>query len=164
MNYRGAGTVFYCARSFIGGNHEDVGKELAKEAHVYNLPELFGPTNAAEDFYNHARKDLAAKKASRLYTKFDAKTYPDYSGRYRITRPNIMSGQMITVTAGAGQIYFQLNAGGRLEVLPGSPTSFFLLVSGGMDFLISFPRDGKGIVNGLTMEGSGLSLSATRVD
>jgi len=72
--------------------------------------------------------------------------------------------QVITVTAGTSQLYFQLNAGGRLEVLPGSPTSFFLLVSGGMDFLISFSRDGKGIVKGLAMDGSGLSLSAMRAD
>jgi len=142
----------------------DVAKELAKGRHVYNLPELFPRTVAAETFDYFARTELGAKKAARLDSRFDAKTYPEYSGRYRITSPDVLAGQTITVSAGASQLYFQLNDGGKLEVLPESPTSFFLMALGGMDFSCRFARDQAAKVNTLAIEGGGLSLAATRVE
>ena len=44
----------------------DVRKELAKGAHVYDLPKLFPRTNAAADFDYRARSELAARKKARL--------------------------------------------------------------------------------------------------
>ena len=142
----------------------DVRKELAKGRHLYNLPELFPKTDAAEGFDYRARSQLAAKKAARLDTRFDAKTYPDYAGRYSITSPEILARQTITLSAGPSQLYLQLNDGGKLEVLPDSRTSFFLLGLGGWEFSFRFTRDPMERVNALVMEGGGLSIRATRVE
>jgi hypothetical protein len=106
---------------------------------------------------------LAAKKAARLDKHFDAKTYPEYSGRYAIASPEILARQIITVSAGPSQLYLQLNDGGKLEVLPDSATSFFLLGYGGMEFSCRFTRDPMNTINALLMEGGGLHISAIRV-
>jgi hypothetical protein len=75
-----------------------------------------------------------------------------------------MAGQTITVSAGASQLYLQLNDGGKYEVLPDSPTSFFLLGYGGTDLSCRFTRDAANKVRALAMEGGGLSLEATLVE
>jgi hypothetical protein len=61
-------------------------------------------------------------------------------------------------------LYLQLNDGGKLEVLPDSRTSFFLLGLGGWEFSFRFTRDPMERVNALVMEGGGLSIRATRVE
>ena len=142
----------------------DVAKELEKGAHVYDLPEMFPKTVAAMTFDYLARKELADKKAARLDPRVDATSFPQYSGRYRVTAPEVMVGQTITISAGKSQLYLQLNDGGKYEVLPGSPTSFFLLSFGGTDLSCRFTRDPAEKVTALAMEGGGLSLVATRVD
>jgi len=142
----------------------DVRKELAKGRHIYGLPELFPKTDAAEGFDYRARAKWAERKAAKSYAGFDATTYPDYCGRYVIASPGILARQTITVTAGPKQLYFQLNAGGKWEVLPDSPNSFFLLSLGGLEFLCRFPRDTMGKVSMLLMDGSGLRIAARRVD
>ena len=142
----------------------DVAKELEKGAHVYDLPEMFPKTVAEMTFDYLARKELADKKAARLDPRFDTTTLPQYSGRYRVTAPEVMAGQMITVSAGKSQLHLQLNDGGKYEVLPGSPTSFFLLGFGGTDLSCRFTRDPARKVTALAMEGGGLSLVAPRVE
>ncbi len=141
----------------------DIRKELAKGQHILNLPELFPKTNAAESFYYHVRTELAAKKSARRDTTFDATTYADYCGRFVIGKPEILARQTITITAGASQLYFQLNDGGKLEVLPDSPTSFFLLNYGGMDFSCRFTRDSLNKADALILEGGGLNVTASIV-
>ncbi|HUL78293.1 MAG TPA: hypothetical protein VL691_13600, partial [Vicinamibacteria bacterium] len=142
----------------------DVAKELAKGAHVYDLPEMFPKTVAAMTFDYLARKELADKKAARLDPRVDPATFPQYSGRYRVTAPEVMAGQTITISAGSSQLYLQLNDGGKYEVLPGSPTSFFLLAFGGTDLACRFTRGPAEKVTALAMEGGGLSVAATRID
>jgi len=142
----------------------DVAKELEKGAHVYDVTEMFPKTVAAMTFDYLARKDLADKKAARLDPRVDATTFPKYAGRYRITAPEVMAGQTITVSAGMGQLYLQLNDEGKYEVLPDSPRSFFLLGYGGTDLSCRFARDAADKVTALGMEGDGLSLAATRVE
>ncbi len=142
----------------------DIRKELAKGRHVYNLPELFPRTNAAASFDYRVRSELAARKAARRDKDFDAKTYPDYAGHYTITSPEILARQNITVTAGDSQLYLQINDGGPFEVLPDSPTSFFLLGFGGINFSCRFGRDVLKRVSTLFMEGNGLSITAKRVE
>ena len=114
----------------------DVRKELAKGAHVYDLPKLFpGPTRAA-DFDYRARTELAAKKTARLYPRFDATTFADYAGVYRVTGPEILAGQTLTISAGASQLYVQLNGGREARgapelgdlLLPARPRRLGLLV------------------------------------
>jgi hypothetical protein len=95
---------------------------------------------------------------------FNATTYPEYSGRYVITSPDILARQTITISAGASQLYLQLNEARKLEVLPDSPVSFFLLGYGGLEFSFRFTRDPMGNVNALAMEGGGLRISATKGD
>jgi hypothetical protein len=141
----------------------DLRKELAKGRHVYDLPDLFPKTDAAEGFAYRARQELTAKKTARVDKHFDARTYPEYSGRYVIVTPEILARQSITVSAGSGQLYFHLKNGGGWEVLPDSATSFFLLGYGGMEFSCRFRQDTASMVNGLLMEGAGLRISATRV-
>jgi hypothetical protein len=58
----------------------------------------------------------------------------------------------------------QLNGAAKLEVLPSSATSFFLLGLGGWDFSFRFARDPAARVEALSMEGGGLSIAATRVE
>ncbi|HYG34351.1 MAG TPA: hypothetical protein VEC99_06180 [Clostridia bacterium] len=142
----------------------DVRKELAKGRHVYHLPELFPKTDAAEGFAYRAHAELAARKAARLCASFDAKTFPDYSGRYVIAAPEILARQTITISTGPNQLFLQLNDGGKWEVLPDSPASFFLLSYGGLEFSCHFARDGMGRVDTLFMEGCGLNIKACRVD
>jgi hypothetical protein len=142
----------------------DVAKELEKGAHVYDLPEMFPKTVAAMTFDYLARKELADKKAARLDPNVDAATFPRYAGRYRVTAPETMAGQTITISAGKSQLYLQLNDGGKYEVLPDSPTSFFLLGYGGTDLSCRFTRAATEKVTALAMEGGGLALAATRVE
>jgi hypothetical protein len=75
-----------------------------------------------------------------------------------------MVGQTITISAGTSQLYLQLNDGGKYEVLPDSPTSFFLLGYGGTDLSCRFTRAATEKVTALAMEGGGLALAATRVE
>jgi len=142
----------------------DIRKELAKGTHVYSLPELFPRTDAAVTFAYRARAALAASKAARQDKSFDARTYPDYSGRYVITAPEILAKQTITVSAGEAQLYFQINCGGKFEVLPDSAASFFLLGYGGLDFSCRFARDQAKRVSALVMQGSDLHITAKRVE
>lgn len=142
----------------------DLQKELAKGRHQYNLPELFPKTDAAEGFDYRARAKWAERKAARIYAAFDGTNCPPYSGRYVIVSPNTLARQTITVTAGPKQLYFQLNDAGKWEVLPDSPTSFFLLSLGGLEFSCRFARDPAGKVSTLLMEGSGLEIAALRVE
>jgi hypothetical protein len=125
---------------------------------------MFPKTVAAMTFDYLARKELADKKAARLDPRFDATTLPQYSGRYRVTAPEVMAGQTIAISAGKGLLYLQLNDGGKYEVLPGSPTSFFMLGFGGLDLSCRFTRDATERVTALAMEGEGLSLAAARVE
>ncbi len=141
----------------------DIRKELAKGEHVYNIPDLFPRTNAAASFEYRARFALSAKKSARRDTTFVAATYPDYCGRFVVDTPEILAHQTITITAGAQQLYCQFNDGGKLEVLPDSPTSFFLLNYGGMDFSCRFPRDSTNIVRTMILEGGGLHVTASLV-
>ena len=142
----------------------DVAKELEKGAHVYDITEMFPKTVAAMTFDYLARKELADKKAARLDHRVDAATFPQYSGRYRVTAPEVMAGQTITISAGQSQLYLQLNDSGKWEVLPDSPASFFLLGYGGTDLSCRFARDATERVTALAMEGAGLSLAATKVE
>jgi len=141
----------------------DIRKELAKGKHVYNLPELFPENHAEESFAWRARTALASLKSSRRDTTFDGSTYPSYRGRFVVVSPDILARQTITVTPGTDQIYLQLNDGGKLEVLPDSHNSFFLVNYGGWDFSIRFGRNAKGIVDTLRMDGGGLHIVASTV-
>lgn len=138
----------------------DIKKELAKGKHVYNLPDLFPKTNAAESFTYWRRKELADKKESRRYKEFDLKTLQEYCGRYMITSPAVMDKQIITISEGIDLLNLQLNGGGFYEVIPESAQSFCMLGYGGLDFICRFRRNDSKIVEGLIMEGSGLSIVA----
>jgi len=81
-----------------------------------------------------------------------------------IASPDTLARQTISVTAGSNQLYFQLNNGGKWEVLPDSPNSFFLLSLGGLEFSCRFVRNPTGKVSTLLMDGSGLQITARRVD
>ncbi len=139
----------------------DIRKELAKGGHVYTLPELFQENHAEQSFAWRARTALASLKSSRKDTTFDASTYPSYCGRFVVVSPDILARQTITVTPGTDQIFIQLNDGGKLEVLPDSHATFFLVNYGGWDFTIRFGRDVSGMVDTLHMDGGGLHIVAS---
>jgi hypothetical protein len=139
----------------------NIQEELAKGKHIYNLPELFPLTNAAQSFEYQAHSKLEAQKSARRDKNFDVKTYSDYCGRFVIDEPAILARQTISITTENSQLFFQLNDGGKLEVLPDSPTSFFLMNYGGMDFSCKFIRNSMNKITRLNMEGNGLSITAT---
>ncbi len=135
-------------------------EELAKGEHIYNLKELFPEINAAESFEYQAHANLEAQKNARRDTSFDVQKYPAYCGTFIITEPEILAKQIITITAGTNQLYFQLNNGGKLEVLPDSPTTFFLLNYGGMDFSCRFNCNSQKKIISLSMDGMGFAIKA----
>ena len=155
---------FYHFHNFENAAVLDLGKELAKGRHVYSLPDLFPKTDAAEGFNYRARSEWAKRKAARLFAGLDASDYPHYCGRYVVVSPEILARQTITITTGANQLYFQFNDGGKWEVLPDSPSSFFLLSLGGLEFSCRFHRGAKGSPTTLLMDGNGLRVTARRVD
>ncbi|NEW85604.1 MAG: hypothetical protein GZ094_25020 [Mariniphaga sp.] len=138
----------------------DIKKELAKGKHIYNLPDLFPKTNVAESFAYWKRKELADKKESRRYKEFDLKTLQEYCGRYIITSPAVMDKQIVTISEASELLNLQLNGGGFYELTPESSHSFCMLSYGGLDFSCRFRRNDSEIVDGLIMEGSGLSIEA----
>jgi hypothetical protein len=142
----------------------DVRKELAKGKHVYALPDLFPKTNAAQSFEYRARLELQQLKASRLDKNFDSKTYPEYFGRYVITSPDLLAKQAITISQGTGCLNLQLNNGGLYELIPEVSSNFDMLSYGGVDFSCKFKRDLNKIVNEVVLEGSGLLITAKRIE
>ncbi len=141
----------------------DIKKELVKGKHVYNLPDLFPKTNAAESFAYWKRTELAEKKESRRYKAFDLNRLQEYCGRYMITNPEVMAKQIITISKGNDLLKLQLNDGGFYEVIPESVESFCMLDYGGLDFICKFRRNNNEMVEELIMEGNGLSIAAALI-
>ena len=160
-----AGTVYiYHFHNFENVVVLNLRDELAKGKAVYRLPELFPRTNAFESFDWQAKNDLQQKREHLLYKNFKTDTYPDYCGKYLVTSPDAMMGQVITVTTGSGYLKLQLNDGNPYEIFPSSENAFVLLNYGGLELNCRFPQDNGERVKNLVMETGGFSLKASRIE
>ena len=141
----------------------DIGTELEKAPYVRRLPELFPFTVAAESFAWKARHDLDNLRKSRLYSHYDAAVADRYCGEYTIVAPVVMEEQRISITAGEGVLYLQLNGGGLYELTPDSPHTYSMLSYGGLDLKCTLqdPDDEENPL--LLINGGGLSITGRRI-
>jgi CubicO group peptidase (beta-lactamase class C family) len=83
------------------------------------------------------------------------KIVESYVGRYDLY------GQNVSITREGDRLFGQMGVQSRVELFPLSDTSFFLKV---MDATIVFNHSDKGTVTGITMNQSGMQLSARRIE
>jgi len=84
----------------------------------------------------------------------DAKILKPYVGRY-----DLMAGVVMEVTRDGGALMVQLTGQPRLRVFPRSETEFYYRVVAAR---ISFQKDDKGRITGLTLQQAGRTLTAKR--
>ncbi len=138
--------------------------ELAKGKVVYNLPDLFPETHAYESFSWQAGHNLQQRKDAKLFKDFDATTYGVFCGKYLIMSPEVMLNQVITITAGKDCLKLQLNNDYPYEIFPSSLDNFILMSYWDMELSCNFPPDPSEKRKTFTMEGTGFSLSAKRIE
>jgi hypothetical protein len=103
----------------------DLAEELARGSHAYDLPSLFPPNQAAEDWAEprlRSRDDLIT---SRSVPDLDPEILQAYAGEYGILEGWGGPDQPLTVIAQERSLLLRLPGYLQVELFPESPTEFF---------------------------------------
>jgi hypothetical protein len=121
----------------------DLKAELEKGEHVYDLPDLFPQSFAAEEFREKREKEVEEQKAS-LMGEADPESYDAYVGRYEIAHP-FLPGLEVTISKEEGCLYASTSLKGEKgELLPQSEHIFFYCgFSGESTYTFKEIRSGK---------------------
>ncbi len=138
----------------------DLAEELKKGSRVLDLPALFPPTFAAEDFARRQIRELEQqKKVRRVHV--DPALYEPYVGRYEL-RDGPMPGVIVTILKDADRLYMDVPEMTPFELSSASPTEFFYLTFG--TFLkLTFTKGDQGQVTGFDADVNGQKITARRV-
>jgi hypothetical protein len=99
-------------------------EELEKGEHIYDLPDLFPQTFAAEEFREKKEREVEEKKAS-LMVEADPESYDAYVGRYEIAHP-FLPGLEVAISKEEDRLYASDSLKGKKrELLPKSEHVFF---------------------------------------
>jgi hypothetical protein len=118
----------------------DLEEELAKGAHAYDLPALFPPNPAAQEFHASALRGRASLIRSRR-VEVDPAILAAYVGEYGPT--GIAPGEGVSVVPYGTSLMMLFPDSHRYELFPQSETSFFVVTWDQMDdrFRVQFDVD-----------------------
>jgi penicillin V acylase-like amidase (Ntn superfamily) len=137
----------------------DLAEELKKGRRILDLPSLFPPTFAAEEFARRQLRALEEKKGLRRID-IDPGLLDRYVGRYILsTRP--IPGLVITILNETDRLFAEVPGMGKVELSPESPTDFFYLTLSGL-LKLTFTEDDDGRVTGFEADMNGLKYKAQR--
>jgi hypothetical protein len=139
----------------------DLAAELAKGAHSVEISSLFPENYAFIAFRQRAEDDVARQKEREGVQDVDRSAFGDFAGRYRF-RDGPAAGMEVVIKLDDGKLFAELPQGGRFELTPKGGTSF-VCISTSLHADVSFDREGKGPVTGLTVNAGGLKVSAEKV-
>jgi penicillin V acylase-like amidase (Ntn superfamily) len=138
----------------------DLAEELKKGKRILDLPSLFPPTFAAEEFARRQLRTLEEQKGLRR-VDIDPGLLDRYVGRYVLsTRP--IPGLVITMLKEADRLCAVVPGMGKVELSPESPTDFFYLTFGGL-LKLTFTEDDEGRVTGFEADMNGQKVKALRI-
>lgn len=147
-----AGTPPGEARIFPRANDEFFWKDV--EAQITFVRDDQGRVTGA--IHHQGGQTLNAPKLKdEPAAKVDPAPYDAYAGEYKIE--NIGS---LKITRAGNHLYVQVNDQPRFELFPRSPTEFFLKI---VQADITFAKDPDGMVTGLTLKQSGLTVTGPKV-
>ena len=134
--------------------------ELAKGAHSVEISSLFPENYAFIAFRQRAEDEVAKQRKRAAAQDVDRSAFGDFAGRYRF-RDGPATGMEVVIKLDDGKLFAELPQGGRVELTPKGGTSF-ACISTSFRADVSFDRDGKGPVTGMTVNAGGLKVSAER--
>jgi len=139
----------------------DLAEELARGAHSVEISSLFPENYAFIAFRWRAEDDIAKKRKREAAPDVDRSAFGDFAGRYRF-RDGPAAGMEVAVKLDEDRLFAELPQGGRVELTPKGGASF-VCISTSFRADVTFDREGKGPVTGMTVNAGGLKVSAERV-
>lgn len=123
-------------------NYDDVvvlslEEELAQGYHAYDLPSLFPPNRAAEEWAEPKLRRYESLIESRRDASVDASILQVYAGTYEIPEGWGPPEQVMTVVAQEQSLFLRFPDYRQHELFPASATDFFHVSFQGSDFLIA---------------------------
>jgi hypothetical protein len=124
-------------------NYEDVvvldlEEELARGYHAYDLPSLFPPNQAAEDWAGPRLRSRHDEITSRLAADLDPEVLQAYAGAYELPEGWGAPDEVLTVIAEEGALLLRLPDYGQHELFPASETAFYHVGFDGTGFAIDY--------------------------
>jgi len=138
----------------------DLAEELKKGKRVLDLPSLFPPTFAADDFARRQLRALEEQKGVRR-VDIDPALCDRYVGRYALSSGPI-PGLVVTMLKEADRLWAELPGMAKVELSPESPTDFFYLTYGTL-LKLTFTEDDEGHVTGFEADMDGQKFKARRI-
>jgi len=142
----------------------NLGEELAKGEHSYDLPSLFPRNEAADSWAQPIVDYLEQQRAERVTVDVDPQVYDAYVGWYEVPAEMGIPHAFYSVTKDDDRLYLQVKIDkGWYELTPQSETSFFHL-SRFDDFTVTFIPDESGQITRFLYEVGGEAYTFTRMD
>jgi len=138
----------------------DLAEELEKGRRILDLPSLFPPTFAADDFARRQLRALEEQKGIRR-VDIDPGLCDRYVGRYALSDGPI-PGLVVTMLKEADRLCVEVPGMARVELSPESPTEFFYLTYGTL-LKLAFAEDDEGHVTGFEADMDGQKFQARRI-
>jgi penicillin V acylase-like amidase (Ntn superfamily) len=138
----------------------DLAEELKKGKRILDLPSLFPPTFAAEEFARRQLRALEEKKGLRR-VDIDPGLLDRYVGRYQLSSGPI-PGLVVTMLKEGDRLFVEVPGMGKVELCPESPADFFYLTFGGL-LKLTFTEDDEGRVTGFEADMNGQKVKARRI-
>ncbi|MCU0918078.1 MAG: hypothetical protein MUC88_26480 [Planctomycetes bacterium] len=139
----------------------DLAEELKKGKHSFDLPALFPPTFAANDFAQKKIRELEQQQKVRRAMDVDPEIYNRYVGQYQLTGAPI-PGLVVTLVREANRLYLDVPGMTRYELSPEAPTRFFYLTFGSL-LKLAFLQDDQGRTVGFDADLNGTKISAKKI-
>ena len=139
----------------------DLAEELEKGERVLDLPSLFPPTFAAEEYARQQSAALLEQQKGIKRIDLDPDLTDRYVGQYALTG-GPMPGLRVTVLKEADRLFAEVPGVGKVELSAESPTDFFYLAVDAL-LRLTFTEDDAGQVTGFEADLNGLKYQAQRM-
>ncbi len=140
----------------------DLAEELKKGKRELDLPALFPPTVAAEDFARKKLRQLEEQRKVKRATDVDPSLYNQYAGQYQLSG-GPLPGLIVTILRQGDGLYMEAPGVMRFELIPESTTTFFYA---SVDSFVkaTFTKDDQGKITGFDGQVNDSKVSGKRVD
>ena len=116
----------------------DLDEELARGYHAYDLPSLFPPNTAAEEWAEPKLRQYEALVESRLDENADPATLQAYDGEYELPEGWGPPGETMAVVAQKGSLVLRFPDYRQHELFPESATGFYHVAFQESAFVIAY--------------------------
>ena len=139
----------------------DLAEELKKGKRELDLPALFPPTVAAEDFARKKLRQLEEQRNVKRATGVDPSLYNQYAGQYQLSG-GPLPGLIVTILRQGDGLYMEAPGVMRFELIPESTTTFFYA---SVDSFVktTFIKDDQGTITGFDGQVNDSKVSGRRV-